>query len=61
MKENLRKKVTFSLSPDVILALQAAAKLDGRNTSRFLEALIFSHCGMRPKGPRPPLKLAKQV
>ena len=54
-----RKKITFTLSPDVIIALQGAAKEDGRNTSRFLEALIFTHCGMEPKGPRPPKKPTK--
>jgi hypothetical protein len=56
-----RKKATFTLDPDVITALQEAAKQDGRSASRYLEALIFTHCGMRPKPPKPPLKPAKQV
>jgi hypothetical protein len=56
-----RKKVTFTLAPDVIIALQEAAKQDGRNTSRYLEAIIFEYCGMKPKPPKPPKKPAKQV
>lgn len=49
-----RKKATFTLAPDVITALKDAAKQDGRSASRYLEALIFMHCGMQPKAPKPP-------
>lgn len=56
-----RKKITFTLDPDVITALQEAAKQDGRSASRYLEALIFTHCGMKPKPPKPPLKPVKKV
>lgn len=56
-----RKKITFTLAPDVIEALKEASKQDGRSTSRYLEALIFTHCGMKPKPPKPPSKPVKQA
>jgi hypothetical protein len=52
-----RKKATFTLQPEVITALKEAAKQDGRSASRYLEALIFTHCGMKPQPPKPPQPL----
>ncbi len=52
-----RKKTTFTLQPEVVEALKEAAKHDGRSASRYLEALIFTHCGMKPQPPKPPQPL----
>ncbi len=51
-----RKKVSFSLAPDVVERLKEAAKADGRNASRYLEALLFNFFKMKPKAPEPPKK-----
>lgn len=51
-----RKKVTFSLSPEVIAALRAGAKVDGRNLSRYAEAIIADFLKVKPKPIDKPLK-----
>lgn len=48
-----RKKVTFSLNPAIARALQKAALADGRNTSRYLEAILAHFLGMEQPEPIP--------
>lgn len=53
---DIRKKITFSLSPDTITALKAGAKLDGRNLSRYAEAIFVDFLRIKPKPIKKPVK-----
>ena len=53
---DIRKKITFSLSPDTITALKAGAKVDGRNLSRYAEAIFIGFLGIKPKPIKKPVK-----
>lgn len=53
-----RKKVSFSLPPEVIEGLKQAAAKDGRNASRYLEAVLVQWLGLKPKPPAPPKRPA---
>lgn len=52
----VRKKITFSLSPDTIRALKAGAKVDGRNLSRYAEAIFIDFLKIKPKPVKKPVK-----
>ena len=54
--EDIRKKVTFSLSPETIEALRAGAKVDGRNLSRYAEAIFIDFLRLKPKPIKKPVK-----
>jgi hypothetical protein len=54
----LRKKITFSLAPEVIEALKAGAKVDGRNLSRYAEAILSEFLKVKPKPIKKPTKPA---
>ncbi len=47
--DTTRKKITFSLSPEVIAALRVGAKVDGRNMSRYTEAILSDFLKVKPK------------
>jgi len=54
--QEIRKKITFSLSPDTIEALRAGAKVDGRNLSRYAEAIFIDFLKIKPKQVKKPVK-----
>lgn len=54
--QDIRKKITFSLSPDTIEALRAGAKVDGRNLSRYAEAIFIDFLKIKPKQVKKPVK-----
>ena len=54
----LRKKITFSLAPEVIEALKAGAKVDGRNLSRYADAILSEFLKFKPKPIKKPTKPA---
>ncbi len=51
-----RKKITFSISPEVIAALKVGAKVDGRNLSRYTEAIIADFLKVKPTPIKKPVK-----
>ena len=51
-----RKKITFSLGPEVIEALKAGSKVDGRNLSRYAEAIISDFLKVKRKPIKKPIK-----
>lgn len=51
-----RKKITFSLAPETIDALKAGAKVDGRNLSRYAEAILSDFLKVKPKPIRKAIK-----
>jgi len=53
MEEN-RKKASFSLPPDVLDALEDGAEQDGRNKSRYLEAILRKFLKVKVKEPKEP-------
>ena len=54
--QDIRKKITFSLSPDTIEALRAGAVVDGRNLSRYAEAIFVDFLRLKPKPIKKPVK-----
>ncbi|MFN9414984.1 MAG: hypothetical protein ACK57V_21795 [Pirellula sp.] len=54
--DTLRKKITFSLSPETIAALRAGAKVDGRNLSRYAEAILADFLKVKPAAIKKPTK-----
>ena len=54
--DSIRKKITFSLSPDTIAALKAGAKVDGRNLSRYAEAIFVDFLKIKPKQVKKPVR-----
>lgn len=54
--QDIRKKITFSLSPETIEALRAGAKVDGRNLSRYAEAIFVDFLRIKPKPIKKPVK-----
>jgi len=55
MSDN-RIKITFSLSPDTVEALKAGALVDGRNLSRYTEAILTDFLKVKPKPIKKPIK-----
>ncbi|MCY7330228.1 MAG: hypothetical protein LH618_16880 [Saprospiraceae bacterium] len=53
---DLRKKITFSISPETIDALKAGARVDGRNLSRYAEAIIADFLKVKPTPIKKPIK-----
>ena len=51
-----RKKITFSLSPEVIEALRAGKRVDGRNLSRYAEAIFVDFLKIKPRQIDKPIK-----
>jgi len=47
--DTTRNKITFSLSPETIEALRNGAKVDGRNVSRYAEAILADFLKVKPK------------
>jgi len=58
MQEN-RKKQSFSLPPDVVEALEIGAEQDGRNKSRYLEAILRKFLKVKVKEPKEPKEPSK--
>jgi hypothetical protein len=54
--DTTRKKITFSLSPDTIAALRSGAKVDGRNLSRYAEAILADFLKVKPAAIKKPTK-----
>lgn len=54
--DTTRKKITFSLSPDTIEALKRGAKVDGRNLSRYAEAILVDFLKVKPQAIKKPAK-----
>lgn len=59
MSMDTRKKVSFSLPPEVVERLKEAAREDGRNASRYLEAVLMDFLKIKPKPPAPPKRPAR--
>jgi len=55
--ETKRKGVSVSLPTDIIDVLNRNAETDGRNTSRYLEAVLMDYFKIKPKPLRKPTKL----
>ena len=53
-----RKKITFSLAPEVIEALRNGAKVDESNLSRYAEAILVDFLKVKPKPPKKPTRPA---
>jgi hypothetical protein len=51
-----RKKITFSLSPETIAALREGATRDGRNLSRYAEAIFVDFLKVKPTPIKKPVK-----
>jgi hypothetical protein len=56
--ETKRKGVSVSLPTDIIDVLNKNAESDGRNTSRYLEAVLMDYFKIKPKPLRKPVKLS---
>ena len=54
--EDNRKKQSFSLPPDVLEAFEIGAKQDGRNKSRYLEAILRKFFNVKVREPKEPKK-----
>lgn len=58
--EKNRQKQSFSLPPDVVEALEIGAEQDGRNKSRYLEAILRKFLNVKVKEPKEPKRAEKQ-
>lgn len=54
--DTTRKKITFSLSPETIEALRNGAKVDGRNLSRYAEAILADFLKVKPQAIKKPIR-----
>ena len=54
--DTTRKKITFSLSPETIEALRVGAKVDGRNVSRYVEAILADFLKVKPPTIKKPVR-----
>lgn len=58
--EDNRVKQSFSLPQDVVEALELGAEQDGRNKSRYLEAILRKFLNVKVREPKEPKKPEKQ-
>ena len=56
--DTTRKKITFSLSQETIEALKRGSEVDGRNLSRYAEAILADFLKVKPKPIKKPFKPA---
>lgn len=54
--DTTRKKITFSLAPETIEALKRGAQIDGRNLSRYVEAILVDFLKVKPQPIKKPIK-----